>query len=649
MNKKHNYFSGIASGSAILSTLDRFAMWVYTCLASGLFGRIFTSYNPDLISVKRIGFIESFISSDLIKNRIIGRFRRFVSSGVESSLITNSVLRFTAYLRGCQVKFYGFLFLSFGMYSGIVYFFETYILKRPTTIISLAISGGVVLISLPLILSKHTLSSAILSGKISYFIFVTALGFREDVIRHTKKPYGKMNVAFIAGLILGLAAFFVPTMYIILGLVGIAGLYLILVSPEAGLLIIFAALPFLPTMLLVAAIGYVTVCYLLKLIRGKRILKFEPVDIAALIFMIMLLLGGVFSVSRTTSVKSVLVFVCFMLGYFLTVNLIRSREWAVRCFVAIAVAATGESLIGILQYLRGDLETKWIDTNMFTDISGRITSTLENPNVLAEYIILTLPVLIALLFSAKGFRQKFFAFLVCGVSAACLLLTWSRGAWLGIAVGAILFIMIYHRRSIYLFVAGAASIPFLTALLPESIIRRVTTIGDMADSSTSYRVYIWRATVKMIGDYFAGGIGIGEGAFRAIYPRYSYAGIEAAPHSHNLYLQIWLEIGIFGIIIFLAFIFMLLQNNFTHSHELALRDDKTGSDRVLACACMCGLVSILVQGLTDYIWYNYRVFLMFWLIAGLSAAFIRVGRNEIQVATTEYKATTDSIDTQIKI
>ena len=42
--------------------------------------------------------------------------------------------------------------------------------------------------------------------------------------------------------------------------------------------------------------------------------------------------------------------------------------------------------------------------------------------------------------------------------------------------------------------------------------------------------------------------------------------------------------------------------------------------RWIVAGLACGLVAVLVQGLTDYIWYNYRVFLVFWLLLGLLAA-----------------------------
>ena len=180
----------------------------------------------------------------------------------------------------------------------------------------------------------------------------------------------------------------------------------------------------------------------------------------------------------------------------------------------------------------------------------------------------------------------------------------------------------------------------------------------MADSSTSYRVYIWRATVGMIRDNLFSGIGIGEGAWFRIYPRYAYQGVEAAPHAHNLFLQIWLELGIVGFLIFLLFLFLLFQSAFTLFRELSgsrplknpdisasilesrleasegvdRADMRRGKNqlRISAAGPLCGIFAVLVQGLTDYAWYNYRVFLMFWLIAALAACYVRSGRAQFE-------------------
>ena len=123
----------------------------------------------------------------------------------------------------------------------------------------------------------------------------------------------------------------------------------------------------------------------------------------------------------------------------------------------------------------------------------------------------------------------------------------------------------------------------------------------------------------MAADYALTGIGVGESAFDRIYPYYSFAGIEKAPHAHNLFLQLFIEVGIFGFIVFLALLICLFQSGFSLA--------KHGADkevRLIGCGALCGVLAALVQGMTDYVWYNYRVFFVFWLLIGFVAAARRI-------------------------
>ncbi|MGN1128942.1 MAG: hypothetical protein ACI4T6_08325, partial [Candidatus Flemingiibacterium sp.] len=63
---------------------------------------------------------------------------------------------------------------------------------------------------------------------------------------------------------------------------------------------------------------------------------------------------------------------------------------------------------------------------------------------------------------------------------------------------------------------------------------------------------------------------------------------------------------------------------------LTLHATEKRGTKLLGAALFCGLLAVLVQGMTDYIWYNYRVFLMFWLLLGLSAAVRKVLRYTAQ-------------------
>ena len=126
----------------------------------------------------------------------------------------------------------------------------------------------------------------------------------------------------------------------------------------------------------------------------------------------------------------------------------------------------------------------------------------------------------------------------------------------------------------------------------------------------------------MLEDVGLFGIGIGEEAFKKIYPMYALTGIEAAPHAHNLYLQIAVEMGVFALIAFLIFIFLFAQFSFSFCKSAMNR-----SNKLLSLGIFCGVLALLIQGMTDYVWYNYRVFLLFWMIVGLGVAHVCSAKN----------------------
>ena len=214
--------------------------------------------------------------------------------------------------------------------------------------------------------------------------------------------------------------------------------------------------------------------------------------------------------------------------------------------------------------------------------------------------------------------------------------TWARGAWLGFLLAAVLFVLMWSRRSVGLLVAGVCVLPLAVPYLPANIVARFTSIGDLTDTSTNYRVYIWRGSARMAADYALTGVGVGEQAFNRIYPYYSFAGIEKAPHSHNLFLQIFIELGVFGFILFIAMLICFLQSGFSlakHGEDKAVR--------LVGCGAMCGVLAALLQGMTDYVWYNYRVFFIFWIVFGICAAARRIDaatRRQKHATVSEYCA-----------
>lgn len=610
--------------SLIISFLLNLSDYIYKKISESFIGHLFTCYDSEIDIINQ-SLTVSFCKSLNLKTKIIKPFKLFLIRSFENSTILNFIMAKLRKMLLYAVSVYGVFLFSFGVYTGIVYLLSVYAFNlKQTAFLNLAIGLGLILVSIPMILSRKQLSYAMCESYIMRFILFDVIGVRRESIDIINSNIGiaKNNVAFIMGMMLGLLTYFISPLYIMAGIIALLGAFILLMIPEFGIVVLLFTVPFLPTIAIAAITIYVLICYLLKLIRGKRTLKFEIIDVAVLIFMTLMLLGGIFSVAPGESLFPALLYVCFMLGYFLVVNLIRTSEWVKRCVVSISTSSFIVAVYGVYENFFGMADTTWQDEEMFEDIRGRVVSTFENPNVLAEYLIMTIPFILAMFLVSKHVGKKLNYLIMGGVGAACLIFTWSRGAWLGILIGLLLFLLIYNSKSILLMLFGIMSIPFLPLVLPQNIIDRFMSIGSIQDTSTSYRVNIWRAVLDMIKDHFSSGIGIGQGAFAVVYPEYSLAGIESAPHSHNLFLQIIVEIGIFGLIVFLAAVIIYMQNNFSFYNKVQFIK-RYKPERMYSAAGFCGIVSVLMQGMTDYIWYNYRVFFVFWLIFGLTIAIRR--------------------------
>lgn len=671
---KTNFFVTLVRSSIILSALDRFSTYIYTLIKNGLFGYIFSGYRHDMPSL----FAEKFRKSKTSSH--FAEFRYGMCRRIEASYVVYYTQWLMKFLLGCKLKVYGSFLASFGIYTAVVTSIVAILENNIGSLVShtyIAAALVMIISSVALILSKKTLSEALVSSAVGYLIRKIT-GFTEEDIGRTVGDGGHTNTAFLLGLICGALSYSISPIYILAGIAAVVWAYLVLIRPELGVLTLFVTMPIFPTMLLAAIVIYTTLCWFIKLFRGKRVLRIEPVDIMVMAFLVLMFFGGAVSLSGD-SLKPALLMVCLALGYFLTVELITTREWLVRCSVACVISASIVSLYGIIMYFFGDNSAgSWLDTEMFSTISGRATATLENPNMLGEYLILIIPTAVAMFIGRGEGLRRLSSFICIGIMGVCLILTWSRGAWLGLIFAALLFLFMWHRRSVWLIFAGIAAIPILPSILPESIVSRFMSIGDLADSSTSYRVYIWRAAVNMIGDNFITGIGIGESAWNRLYPLYSYQGVESAPHSHNLFLQIWIELGIFGIVIFVAFLFMLYQSGFTFFSKLSDNSELKTPDisesilrrnlnseektdirtemqrgktqlRITSAGPLCGILAVLVQGMTDYAWYNYRLYLMFWLMCGLASAYIRGGRKLLGSVTDDCESEPTSCVKEISV
>ena len=378
-----------------------------------------------------------------------------------------------------------------------------------------------------------------------------------------------------------------------------------------------ALTPILPTMAVLALVMVGFCSLLLGILRKKHRLQYASINRFVILYAAVYLVATFTSVTPRESLLSGILSVAFILFAVVLGSAVTKRQQLDAVVFLLVLAGAAVSAYGICQYLFGwgYQSAAWVDSEMFSSISFRATATLQNPNMLGQYLLLVIPVGGARLLSVKTWKERAFYFISCALMCICMILTMSRGAWLGLVFAAAIFFVLLDPRLILLAPFALIALYFV---LPESVITRFTSIGNLSDNSTSYRVYIWLGSLAMLKNgYWLCGVGPGEAAFNTVYPAYSYNTI-VAPHAHNLFLQIVCDAGICALAVFVLILFWYFR---ALCMGLAKENDLAG--KLLHIAFISGMVGFMVQAMTDYSFYNYRVMLIFWVYLALGMAVTR--------------------------
>ncbi|MGE5632713.1 MAG: O-antigen ligase family protein [Caulobacteraceae bacterium] len=416
--------------------------------------------------------------------------------------------------------------------------------------------------------------------------------------------------AVLIGAVLGILGFIFPLKTLVLAVGGMAGLILVLWKYEIGVYAVVGFIPLAPTSALVGLILLTFISSLLKLYRENNFkFRINPLDVLVILLGTVLIYSSVTSYTVKSSILALLMHIAFIVFYFVLTNTIKTRQQLLSLIALLVMTSSVAALYGLYQYKFGGATSEaWVDTTMFEDIKSRVGSTFDNPNVFGEYLVLIIPVAVAMLWGQKGRFSKLMTMVLAAVMLVCLMVTYSRGAYIGIVLAAGLFAVLRDKRFVVLGIIGLLLLPFI---LPPSVINRFASIGNLQDTSSSYRISVWLGSLKIVRDFWPSGIGLGLEPFKLIYPKYSLTAAYAF-HSHNIYLQLLIETGATGFVLFLGMLLVFYKTTLTNFYKTK---DKFLSTFMIAISA--GLAGYLVQGLVENIWYNYRVLLSFWVMMAL--------------------------------
>lgn len=610
MQRMGRDFTRLASGSSILGFFGR----EWNIEGSWKKSRIFKIL---ILPLRLLKYASDKLSDGT--NRIVG-----------GSKALNGIRLLLESLYDMSSRVYGLLLLAMAITHGLLDFAAGFgdLLGGTSGVIRLALF----LLGTMLVLINRPVGSLVkgsLVGGLIYDFFTVSgnIPFKETEASAKKcaAAYKGFEITAVAvGAILGVLAYFLPPMSFVLVAGGIAGSILVLWRYEIGVFAAVAAIPLAPTMALLGLILITAVAYVIRLFMDKS-MKFRVniLDYFVVLFAIVLLYSSISSYTPGNSTFALLIHMAFIVFYFVLVNTVKTRQQLYTLIALLVISTTITSLYGLYQLKTvGATSEAWVDTTLFEDIKARVGSTFENPNVLGEYLVLIIPVAVAMLWGQKGWFSRLMTLGLAAIMLVCLVYTYSRGAYIGLMLAFAMFAVLRDRRFVILGVIGLIMLPFV---LPPSVINRFTSIGNLSDTSSSYRISVWLGSLKLAKDYWLSGIGLGLEPFKLIYPKYSL-NAAYAHHSHNIYIQLLIETGITGFMMFLAM--MVVYYKTLLAGFFRAKDSFTSTFMI---AIASGMVGYLAQGMVENIWYNNRVLMTFWVMLafGMVAKALITKDNEV--------------------
>jgi len=235
------------------------------------------------------------------------------------------------------------------------------------------------------------------------------------------------------------------------------------------------------------------------------------------------------------------------------------------------------------------------------------------------------------IFSWQSWVQKALGLTMLIVNTACLILTFSRGGWIGLVVAiltSIALLTYWSSRQMSPFwrtwllpiiFGGFLGVLLLAVIFIEPVRLRVMSIfADRQDSSNNFRRNVWDSARKMIHDRPILGIGPGHNAFNKIYPLYQQPRFNALS-AYSVLLEVAVETGYLGLACFLWLLVVIFNTAFLTLQRW--RPSGNNPDGFWLIGAIATLLGMLAHGAVDTVWFRPEVNSLWWLTVALIASY----------------------------
>ena len=377
---------------------------------------------------------------------------------------------------------------------------------------------------------------------------------------------------------------------------------------------------------LLAICAFIAAYYDAKL--HHRELAVGTVGKLLLVYMAYMAFTVLFSKNPMNSIATVVMWLVAFLVYLSMTTVLNSRHRFDTALFCMTLIAGLVGFIACVQYILNAWLNipvsfyfwQWIDEVVYRifpmpltlDIHEmRAASTFNNPNVMAEYLIMMLPFAAYYAFSGRRTGTRILCRVCLLFALGGVLFSFSRGSYLALLVILLVFCVANIRKWSIILFGGISAL----ALIPTSVYARLFSVGSM-DNSITDRFRIWGIALQEIAKQPIFGSGPGVQNFWDIL----YSKGVAAPHTHNLVLQLLVEGGI------IALVLMLLIGWKTFRGGYAMIR-KQGESRTIGVVLIAFVGAFIMYGMVDFPLLCPKLVSIFMLVLGFSdcAAHLYLG------------------------
>ncbi len=451
-----------------------------------------------------------------------------------------------------------------------------------------------------------------------------ALAVAAGVLTGNAVTYGPLGalaiVAFVGGGAVALGTFSAPW-------IGLSVLTFVTYTRLSDVLIHYHHFPSIAKPLVALLLGLVVLRWVLygEEPRGWS-LPLALIGSYALVILLSLFLAANFS----TAFGAVGDFIKDGIITVLVVMLFQRREDLRKVMWALLFAGILMGSLSVYQYLSGNFNNNFggFAQAPVLNIVGereepRIAGPIGDPNFYAQILVALFPLALNRLFAERRFLWRFLAFWAVAVIALSVVLTFSRGGFLALAV-VLAALSLHHKFSLTRILTVFIVLVVLLPFLPRDYTARLSTLTDFLPGRGDVRNEVsfrgrtseWLVAALMFRDHPLLGVGIRN------YPEHyldysSRLGLDPRRENrepHSFYLEIAAESGLAGILVFTAIFASLYR-----AVRLARRRfEQAGAREEAEMVVSFGLA--LLGYLTAALFIHAAFPRYFWLLVGIGLA-----------------------------